>query len=159
MNRSKPNLEARMRAYLESCARMIDQHGHMVQSVFGDDLKPPFAYTVGISRGGGAELIVIGLPSETSQHLLNGVAARLAEADIPDHQDIVGVVNMPVRLRTIDADEAWAHMATARALDTRPATVRQVLWPDPKGRFPGDPAYRYAVAQALRELELDESNH
>ena len=150
----------RVRAYLDRCQALIDEHGHMVQSVFADARTPDFAYTIGLSTRGLPELVVIGLPSETATHALNQIAQRLAKDSIPDHQDITEIANMPLRLRTVDPDAAWVHMGVARSLlQTRPTAIRQVLWPDPSGRFPGDPAYQFPVTQTLDELTPDPRTH
>lgn len=155
-----PSEDELLQSFLDRCRALMAEHGHVVQSVFGSDVLPPWAYTVGLSNAGRAELVVIGLPAETATYALNGVARRLAAEKIPDQADIHQVVNMPLRLRTLSLDAAWPHMSVARTLlTTPPREIRQVLWPDPTGRFPGDPSYRYAISQDLSELNPNPKRH
>lgn len=147
-------------AYLERCRALIQEHGHMVQSVFPDAHVPDFAYTIGLSQAGRSELVIIGLAADTATYVLNAVAQRLANAPIADHEDITRVANTPLRLRTLRNEEIWPHMGVASALlVTPPVSIRQVIWPDPSGRFPGDPAYKYPLSQSPDELISDRRSH
>jgi len=157
-----PPSDNQLAAYLDRCRALIKEHGHMVQSVFPDAHThvPGFAYTIGLSQSGGAELVTIGLPADTATYFLNTVAQRLATTPIADHDDITEIANTALRLRTIPCEEMLPHMRVARALLIAPrAIIRQVIWPDPSGRFPGDPAYKYQLTQSPDELISDRRAH
>lgn len=60
--------------YLRLVRAKIDEHGWFVQAVGADRYHPPFAYTVGLTDYGHAELLVNGLPRQRAHALLNNVA-------------------------------------------------------------------------------------
>jgi hypothetical protein len=152
--------DERLQSYVTRCEGLIAEHGHMVQSVFPGSRTPGWAYTIGLSTAGTAELLVIGLPPDTATYVLNSVAKRLATTPIADGVDMLELTNMPLRLRTLNADEVWPRMLVGRlVLQTPPREVRQVMWPDPAGRFPGDPAYRFAVLQSVDEIDFQPTSH
>lgn len=139
--------------YLATCRDLIAKHGFMVQGVGGDATTPTWAYTVGLSLREQAELVMIGIPMEHATSLLNTLAKRLAVEAIPDHTDVHQVATMPLRLATLDPHVAWPLMTTGQRLGhAEPGLIRQVLWPDPAGAFPGDRAYNFRVMQSLTEI-------
>lgn len=142
--------------FLDHCRGLIGRHGHMVQMV---DAAPfPYCYTIGLTPRLGAELLVVGLPQSVAVSTLNDLAARLKQESIPDDTPIHEVVNLPLKLRTVSIPEPASvpplHqlLAVAFALDYRPTSVRQVLWPDPAGRFPADLGYASRCTQALDQF-------
>ena len=143
-------------SYLARVQAIIDESGFAVINIFPDPDKgvPGFAYTVGLSKELGIELMVIGLPHTTAHHAMNEFAKRARKEPLQIGQLYEQVMNLPVRIDKLDAEEAVANMPAHGALHLpRPKQVLRVTWPDPEGRFPGDPEYRYAVTQHLDELK------
>jgi len=145
--------------YLDRCVSLIEEHGHMVQSVLSDGGLVGFSYTVGLSLSLNEELLVIGLPPTLATAALNGVARALAGGD-PGATDLEIGLNVPVRLRECPKEEASRHLPLVGVLLPKsPGRIRQVIWPDPNGYFPGDPNYRHLIQQSLDELEPARRNH
>jgi hypothetical protein len=67
--------EPEERAAEEQCERDIQSYGLHILKVTGDDEWPEFAYTVGLFHSfNHPEVIVLGLPGETAQAILNNLA-------------------------------------------------------------------------------------
>jgi hypothetical protein len=123
----------------------VDEHGWFVAKIpagDGDD-EPPFAYTVGLRKTFGfPELIVVGLRLEIMHAMLNEFGERLkageklaAEGPISDI-----IEGFDVRLRAVAAEASFKdHVGYAiwfnGGLDF---PLLQVVWPDKKGKFPGE---------------------
>ncbi|MGE4056802.1 MAG: DUF4262 domain-containing protein [Vicinamibacterales bacterium] len=135
-----------MKQVVDDLARKMRKHGHAVVSVFADPdrFAPEFSYTVGLSKTGGLpELLIFGIDPRSAQRILNDLASHLKSGGRPkDGVEIEKIANMPLMLKGISAEVAvdYARMVEvllgAAALD-----VMQVVWPDPKRRFPDDPLY------------------
>ena len=59
--------------YLDQIRDLIDRCGWAVQGVERDRVRPPWAYTVGLTAAGHPELVVTGLPLTRAADLLIGV--------------------------------------------------------------------------------------
>ena len=165
MNTQHPEWIQAKRKYLELLAQRIHDTGFAIHLAGEHGNVPPYGYTIGLSRRGLPELIVIGLPT----HVLSYILTELGRRDlgvIADEQDIHDIFPAPttLRLRTVDVEEAWPLMLAARELLAQPpARIRQIVWPapPPSGAFPGDANYRLpndpksfpgSSRQALAEL-------
>lgn len=110
--------------------------------VGSDGHTPSFAYTVGLSGKDLPELMVIGLPPDTAQYLLNKMAKMAIERTLPRELiPIPEVVNLPVALRADDDESTMAglcNLAQVYSQEERgtPCKVAQVVIPDEDGRFP-----------------------
>jgi len=128
----------------------------MVQAV----MAQPFAffYTVGMTPVLGYELVLIGLPRDLAGSFLNTLAARLRETTIADGELIEDLSNLPLKLRTqqvVDAstgEDLREALALAFSLGYAPTSFRQVLWPDPMGRFPDEAGYDYPCSQNVLDV-------
>jgi hypothetical protein len=142
-------------AYLDRVRGIVAQHGHMVQAV-GSSPQECFAYTVGLTPALGCELFIAGLPQGTAMALLNDLAAKLRRRLIPDGENIDDVAaGLPLRLQTyavtdsargIDRSEL---VAVALRLGYPVQYIRQMVWPDRKGRFPGEAGYDHPHPQSI----------
>jgi hypothetical protein len=144
---------AEMGAYLDRCRTIIAARGHLVQAVMTQPYG--YCYTVGLTPALGAELLVIGLPQQMAGGFLNDLAGRLRERPIPDGERITDLANLPFKLVTheVAGNAHWPRVVTmAFGLGFAPTRLRQLLWPDPQGRFPDDPAYAFGVPQTLEAL-------
>lgn len=139
----------------QDCRKIIETYGHMVQQVGGSG----WAYTIGLTPTLGYELICVGLPLQVTQPLLNDLAAMLKSSEIPDEQAIADISNMPVILRTIDLAETpnvGILINVARRLNIVPTKLRQMVWPDPAGNYPGSPNYNFPIPQDLHAIAAQE---
>lgn len=136
---------------------LIEKFGWMVQGVFEDVEKniPGFSYSIGLHDKGFSELIVLGLPPDVAQTLLNDIAADAMmrrAASLPFLGEYRHA-NWPMAMYILDADAAKAR-SFAFGADNRSdgaATYLQVVWPDPKGFFPWQPGFdaKYQQIQPL----------
>jgi hypothetical protein len=159
---------ARERAYWNHLTAIVGRHGHAVQFVFPTEEADPvcFAYTVGLQRLYGAELLVFGLRSESAMALLNNVsgqvkkfgalpplgvrvpppppeaftpkAGRLSLARLESH---ASPGNVPVVYRRCTSASVRDYVPLADRFYGQPVDVVQVVLPDAAGRFPEDDDY------------------
>lgn len=143
--------------FAQHCQKIIDTHGHMVQQVGVG--RTGWAYTIGLAATLGYELICTGLPVNTAQQLLNDMATKLKKQAVPDDQPIAEIATMPLVLRTIDLNDApdlHTLLLVSHLLEVVPTRVRQMMWPDPAGNFPGSEDYDFPVTQDLRAIAAQE---
>ncbi|MYX26816.1 DUF4262 domain-containing protein [Streptomyces sp. SID8381] len=127
-------------------------YSHEVRWIFDTDgSKPPFAYTVGLGARPGRpyELACAGLPAELACSVLNNAAEqlvtdRLDPAEGLELDDVL--IGYTVRLRPVSDTSDFPGMCAP--LGEQPP-VWQVLWPDVRGRFPGDEDHRDDPHQPL----------
>jgi hypothetical protein len=119
----------------------IDRVGRSVLGVFGadEDDAPPFSYTIGNALVGLPELLVIGLAGEGPLNHMSDLMIKngrpFAEGELVD-------LGGPVPVKVITADERAKENYTiqvARFVGRSDYVVQQVIIPDRRGRFPGDP--------------------
>ncbi|MFC7534808.1 DUF4262 domain-containing protein [Actinoplanes sp. GCM10030250] len=124
-------------------SELIDEFGWAVVHVVPTEEDPedavPFAYTVGLTGFGFAELTITGLPPELSHTILNELATRLRDdglrlrhgqplTDLLVDQEVVIVAGAPT-------DDVFPGAALLRYGDER-VHLNQVVWPDPWDKFP-----------------------
>lgn len=139
-------IERRLDAAVGETAAKIERNDrHELIGVFPAAADPDpgvvFTYTVGLTRKGRRELIVYGLPHEVAGQMLNVLG------DLPDEPlgktRVWGELDVDVRPITDPACLAAAEVNMARAVYGPDVAVAQVAWPDPQGRYPGDPGCEY----------------
>lgn len=104
---------------------------------------PDYAYTVGVHANFDApELIIMGTSIETAGDVLNGIVNRIRDGLIPRDGELVeGGDHRYFKFREIDLHDAldqidwllWFYTAIRCEFP-----LMQVMWHDPKGRFPSD---------------------
>jgi hypothetical protein len=150
--------EARMRAVAED----IRSAGWSVAAVAGGEIAPPWAYTIGLWLSYcGPELALFGLPVEHMTVILNSAGDRIADGEaIEAGGRLDGICPCPLELRPVHA--SWRATCMFAVSDRyhgyiRPAFL-QVVWPDRKGRYPGDPGFqaRYDGRQPMLWLPRDD---
>jgi Domain of unknown function (DUF4262) len=127
--------------YLSHLTDVIARYGWAVQGVERDRLRPPWAYTVGLSEAGRPELVVTGIPFTRATKLLNGVAAHVMHAAAPRPGEVVELVGGPV-IQIVKVDHPSAHLETAIALYGPGISALQVVHADDRGRWPWETGYR-----------------
>ena len=131
-------------------AQVIRRYGWVVIGVYADveRSEPPMAYTVGlIENFGHPELIVFGLEMEVAHTALNTLVRRFVRPGgrVPLDEPLDRVFEgIPVMAKALIPAVAarYALNAERRARESSlPLSVVQIVWTDPKGRFPWDSAY------------------
>lgn len=130
--------------YLDRIRGLVDQYGWAIQSVFPDktDQDPGFAYTVGLSLHGHAELIISGLPPATGQTILNDLAKRVRDSgqDLTTNTPMDDVIeNLSVILIPVTDPGNYVTVADTllhEKVRGASAAAVQMVWPDQHGRFP-----------------------
>lgn len=142
-----------MEAYLKKTEDNIRRFGH---SVVGTWIETPdgnvnMAYTVGLADAGLPELIVFGLPPEAATPMLNASAERLRQGTLALDAPVEEIGNLPMVFKAVEPSVAQEHIIQANNRAGRELPAIQMIWPDPKGRFPWDPAFdtRFSLAQPL----------
>jgi Domain of unknown function (DUF4262) len=153
-----PDPEACMRAVADD----IRSVGWSVSAVLGDEIAPPWAYTIGLWLShSGPELAMFGLPVEHLTVILNAAGERIADGEAVAAADrLDGICPCSLELRPVHA--SWRTTSMFAISDryhgyVRPA-ILQVVWPDRKGRYPGDPGFqaRYEGRQPMLWLPRDD---
>jgi len=127
---------------------LIARYGWAVTAVLPTPTEPctPFAYTVGLTEHTQPELVIAGLDPLIAQALLNDLAQRVVEHgqrlthgqrlhDLIAGYDAI-IVDGPI---TGDLYPGTAIGRYGPGL----VRLRQIVWPDPDGRFPWEPGYTY----------------
>jgi hypothetical protein len=136
--------------------------GWSIQVVPGDEDTPQWAYTVGLwASRRTPEFTMAGLPVEHMRIILNTVAERVVTGtsiDVADEVD--GICPCTLTIRPVHA--SWRQTNMFAISDRYYGYVRpgymQVVWPDRKGRYPGDRGFqaRYDGRQPMLWLPAED---
>lgn len=125
--------------YFHRMEKMIARHGHGIQFVYGDQETSCFAYTIGLQRNRGYELLIAGINSGQSETVLNTIAARFATEFPVDGAVLTGLFTSGHQFRVRRASHVdEVRFAWPPGGDVIPI-VWQATWADEQGHFPGDP--------------------
>lgn len=142
-------------------ARFLENPGWAVIGVFADPASdsPSFSYTVGLTAKGLPELITLGLPTDVAHSILNDAARRLIAGErFESGQRISELANMPMAVAHVDpADARHTAYAAFKEFPEGPRFL-QLVWPDRKGAFPGEPECEDRFAQIQDIAALAEQN-
>ncbi len=137
---------------IEDTQGLIQRHGWAVIGVFPaeGDTGQPFTYTVGLTAQFLPELVVYGLDQHSAAALLNTVAANMVAAgELKAGDRLTDVLTDGRALAVIDLDPAdAADLAMVHNIYGTVLSARQVIWPDPDGKFPWE-KWKSAVPQKL----------
>lgn len=131
----------------------IEQRGWAWQHVHPDDGSegggpfPHYCYTIGLSKKGVPDLIIIGLAPETAvavgNRLIMKALANVAGTQAPPFEMNTDLLEVFNGTRAMLVDVPYEHAANRAffALDyaeavSKPLKAIQLLWPDRQGRFP-----------------------
>jgi hypothetical protein len=108
--------------------------------------QAPYAYTIGLTELGAAELVITGLPHDIAHVLLNDAAQRVRDNGVRwRHQQQID--DLLAGYAAIIIDGTAHDLIIPGTADARYGAARvrlqQIVWPDPDGHFPWDPGYRY----------------
>ncbi|HLK01543.1 MAG TPA: DUF4262 domain-containing protein [Streptosporangiaceae bacterium] len=149
-------------ASMRAMAGEISAVGWSVRTAQGDEFTPPWAYTVGLwQTRQGPELLMAGLPPEHMTIILNVIADRVADGirvDVAD--EITGICPCSLTIRPVHP--SWRETSMLAISDRYYGYVRprylQVVWPDRRGRYPGDRGFqtRYEGRQPMLWLPVED---
>lgn len=142
---------------VDQIRELIAAHGWAVLSQEREGVNPPFSYTVGLAAKDLPELILVGLEPAIARSALNRTASRLAAGEkLRNGQPLLEIIaGMSVIPRSVPPDVAERMMRFTHLLAmNKPWSAIQIVWPDPAGRFPGDPQYDTGWLSLQPMLEL-----
>lgn len=142
-----------LESYLEKVEELIEKHGWTVQIAMD---RRPFAYTVGLwPKQGKPELIVRGLSPETAISALDNAIEELANKDTPWEAGMLlrnVFAEFSVKLVPVQPEKVTQFMRVLKYFTDEQVPAWQILWPDRKGLFPGEPG---ADERTLSIQDLD----
>lgn len=127
--------------YLAHMRELIDCHGWAVQGVERDRVRPPWAYTVGLTPAGRPELVVTGLPIGRATQLLNDVAAHVLHAAAPRPGEQVPLRDGPL-IEIVEVAEPAAHLLLAAQFYGAGIRALQLVHADDRGHWPWEVGFR-----------------
>jgi hypothetical protein len=145
-------------------AATVGEHGWAVSGRHGDELAPPWAYSVGMwLTCQTPELVLCGLPVERAAAIINAIGARIADgADYRPDDVVDDICPAPLTFRPVEP--SWRLTAGLLGVsDTFYGMVRppylQVVWSDKEGRFPSEPGFAatYDRMQPLLWMPRDDN--
>jgi hypothetical protein len=135
------NPDAQWPDYLDHMRDMIRKCGWAVQAVERYRVRPPWAYTVGLTAAGSPELVVTGLPARRAADLLNDVAAHVVHAGAPPPGEQFVLEGGPP-IEIVELTEPSAHLFVATELYGKGISALQLVHADDRGHWPWDVGYR-----------------
>ena len=121
----------------------IIERGHAVASIHGSEDGPPFSYTVGRTLKGRPELFITGpIDARIQMAILNDAVRVDEETPLKPGQERDGLLQR-FSTRIVEIDPQAASMFVARNFFGDDVRALQIVWPDPDGRFPGDPRFSF----------------
>ena len=127
--------------YLNYMRDLIDIHGWAVQAVERYRVRPPWAYTVGLTAAGRPELVVTGMSEHRAMHLLNDVAAHVLQAGALAAGEQLALEGGPL-IEVVELTEPTAHLFVAVELYGTGIRAQQLVHSDDRGHWPWDVGYR-----------------
>ena len=127
--------------YLEYVNGLIAGHGWAVQGVQRDRIRPPWAYSVGLTTYGEPELVVTGLPLRRACGLIDDVAAHVLHASAPRPGEQIALLDGPL-IEIVKVAVPSAHLVTAVEIYGSRLRALQVVHADDRGHWPWDAGYR-----------------
>lgn len=142
--------------YWEKLLKIAEAHGWAVQTVLSDGVKPGYSYTVGLSKRGLPEMLIVGLDQKFAQTILNNAVAKLVDGKITGRPGelVSELANLPLapRFSSDGVIEEFALGARRYARETGSSmTLIQLVLPDRTGLFPWDARCdpNHLITQAL----------
>lgn len=142
IERGSPQWWARVDAHTADIRDRIAEYGFVIQPVFG--LAPGdvhFAYTIGLTGQGRPELVCLGPTCEGCGLLLSAVGQLDTAGDEVTLPAIEPVPTLTLRLRAVAANSDYPLSMAARVYGRGQIAVKQVLWPNDDGVYPGEPGW------------------
>ena len=135
------NPRATRQEYVRHLQAIITDHGWAVQFVDGDERRPPYAYTVGLTPLGKPELVVTGIAASRAARLLNDVATHVLHASVPAPGEQVPLIGGPL-IEFVAVSQPTVHLVMACELYGAGISALQVVHADERGHWPWEAEYR-----------------
>ena len=132
---------ATLEDYLGQIGHLISTTGWAVQLVERDRLRPPYAYTIGLTAHGKPERVVTGLHAQRSAQLLNEVASHVLHAAEPEPGEQIQLVDGPL-IEIVEVEVPQAHLLLVGEFYDEDYRALQIVHADDRGRWPWDVGYR-----------------
>lgn len=131
-------------SFIKDLQLKVEKLGHLVVGVEAGAFpgQPRFAYTIGLTPHCGFELVMSGLDFEVMQDILNILAERAKDGQLPtaDKAPVMGALGGGYVLRMRPADPSWRFHWIKPVLELQEQPpVWQAEYPDKDGAFPGEP--------------------
>lgn len=136
---------------MHTCRESIRNVGWHATGIFEDPGQPPYIYTTGLTATyGHPELVIAGLPPESAHGVLQAAVDRIAEDGPLEDGGYYDRIADGFLVRVRDVAPAFCRLsfAVSNRFYGKTVPVRQIVWPDPRGRFPGDPGCDRGMAAA-----------
>jgi hypothetical protein len=133
--------EATRQDYLGYIKSIVASAGWAVQGVERDRVRPPYAYTVGLTPRGKPELVVTGMSLTRATELLNDVAVHVLHAVVPEPGERVPLIGGPV-VEFVEVRVPSAHLLVATELYGPSIRALQVVHADDRGHWPWEVGFR-----------------
>lgn len=139
-DKNKSLTPQQLSTYRNKIEKIIREKGHAVQGVMGSETTVAYAYTVGLSNTLKRELIVLGLPPQTAQGVLNLAAVELKKTPEQLPEVLDKIANFPIHLRVLPASVLLAVCAITKLVipDLSGVELVQLVWPDVHGVYPDE---------------------
>lgn len=131
----------------------VAKYGWHITGVFHGEDTPPFAYSVGAWDLALPELLIVGLGYQSGGAILNEILGAARDGlELKEGVAYNQFANFPLYFKALTPNQAheWTTMACTyhtkgkgKAGSTVPFLVLQVVYPDPKGRYPWDKGYDF----------------
>jgi hypothetical protein len=121
--------------------RRIAREGWAMAGVGTRNTAATYVYTVGLQKTfGHPDLIMFGIAPARAEGVLEAIAQRVKVGE-PAHESvmILGAAPLPLMPRTADA--ARVELLIPPQLARGRYDYVQIVWPDPKERFPWEPGF------------------
>jgi hypothetical protein len=124
-------------------AEMVEKYGWAIEAVGGDRVRPPWAYTVGLTLRGLPELVITGVRAPEAGDALNEWADEVVH-----HGERLSAgqrLRCPHGTETeiVELAHPEAHLLTAVSLfPGAPLRAQQLVWRDDRGQWPWDVGFR-----------------
>jgi hypothetical protein len=140
------NPEATRTDYLDYLRGLTDRYGWAIPGVEGDRIRPPWAYTLGLTELGAPELVVTGMKLSRAAGVLNGLAAHVHHASPAEpfqsgDRFTPGYAGAP-RVEFVALEHADAHLHIAVQMFGPDVRGLQIVWADDRGRWPWERGFR-----------------
>lgn len=135
------NPDATYDDYLDHMRGIVHRSGWAVQGVERDGLRPPLAYTVGLTAVGRPELIVTGMGVTRAMRFLDEAAAHLLHAAMPAPGEQVALTGGPL-IEIVEVAEPAVHLRTTAAIYGPGLRALQLVHADAHQHWPWDSWYR-----------------
>jgi hypothetical protein len=127
--------------YLNHLRAEINRHGWIIQGVHRQGIRPPWAYTVGLTAHGKPEIAVTGFPAGRAAELADDVAAHVMHGTVPAPGEQVRLRG-GLLIEFVRVAVPTAHLNVAVELFGPGVRALQVVHADDRGHWPWDRGYR-----------------